>query len=237
MTTWIRAFLGLLFPRQCVVCKRLLNHTEKFICIICDSNIPRTYYHLQKDNAMEEPFWGKIPIQRATAFFYYRKESDYRNIIHELKYKGRKEIGTVMGCDMAHEIQNSGFFNGIDVILPIPIHHDRIRQRGYNQSEWIAKGIAEVTNIPVNNKAMTRKAYSSQTNQSVFDRWYNVKDTFELHQPEIFSGKHILIVDDVLTTGSTVMACALAFSSVQGVRFSIITLGVSRNIKINTPPA
>ncbi|MDR0745358.1 MAG: ComF family protein [Mediterranea sp.] len=227
MTTWIHAFFGLLFPRQCVVCNRSLSHTEKFICITCNINIPRTHYHLQKDNVIEKRFWGQIPIQRATAFFYYRKGSDYCNIIHELKYRGRKEIGTTMGRDMANEIQNSGFFNGIDVIVPIPLHRDRIRKRGYNQSEWIAKGIAEVTNIPVNNKAMARKTYSSQINQSVFERWENVKDTFELHQPELFSGKHILIVDDVLTTGATVMACASAFLPVQGVRLSIITLGAS----------
>jgi ComF family protein len=227
MITWIRAFFGLIFPCQCVVCSRLLSSAEKFICITCNINLPRTHYHLQKDNIIEKQFWGQIPIQRATAFFYYRKGSDYCHIIHELKYKECKEIGAVMGCYMANEIQHSGFFDDIDVIVPIPLHRDRIRRRGYNQSEWIAKGIAEITNIPVNSTAMSRKAYNSQINQSVFDRWENVKETFELHQPELFSGKHILIVDDVLTTGATITACALAFLPVQGVRFSVITLGVS----------
>jgi ComF family protein len=174
---------------------------------------------------MEELFGEQIPIQRATAFFYYRKGSNYCHIIHELKYNNGKEIGKTMGRDIASEIPGSGFFNDIDVIIPSPIHRDRIRQRGYNQSEWIAKGIAEVTNIPVNNKAMTRKAYKSQVNQSAFERWENVKDTFELHQPELFSGKHILIVDDVLTTGATITACASTFLPVQGVRFSVIILG------------
>jgi ComF family protein len=227
ITTWIQAFFELIFPRQCVVCNRLLNHTEKFVCIICNINLPRTNYHKQKDNIIEERFWGLIPIQRATAFFYYRKGSDYCNIIYELKYKGCKEIGSALGSDMANEIQDSGFFDGIDVIVPIPLHRDRIRKRGYNQSEWIAKGIAEITNIPVNTGAVARKAYRSQVGQSVLNRWDNVKDTFVLQQPEMFTGKHILIVDDVLTTGATIIACAQAFLPVQGIRISIITLGMA----------
>lgn len=227
MIAWICPFFELLFPRQCVVCNRLLNRDEKFVCIGCNINTPRTHYHLQKDNAVEKRFWGQIPVERATAFFYYRKGSDYCNIIHELKYKGRKEIGTVIGRNVANEIQESGFFNGVEVIVPIPLHRDKLRQRGYNQSEWIAGGIAEITNIPVCNRAITRKTDSSQIGQSLFERWENVKDAFELHQPEQFSGKHILIVDDVLTTGATIVACASAFLPVKGVRFSVITIGIS----------
>lgn len=228
MTTWIDSFFSLLFPRQCVVCNRSLSRAESFLCTVCNINMPRTRYHLQKDNMIEKLFWGQIPVERATAFFYYRKGSDYCNIIHELKYKGRKEMGTTIGHYMAGEIQGCGFFDDIDVIIPVPLHRDRIRERGYNQSEWIAKGIAEVTDLPVNNRAVVRTTCTvSQTGQSVFERWENVKDTFALREPESFRGKHILIVDDVLTTGATVMSCASVFLSIDGIRLSIITAGVS----------
>ena len=229
MTTWIHSFFNLLFPHHCVVCGCSLSHTEKYLCTVCNMNMPRTHYHLEKDNVIEKQFWGQIPIERATAFFHYRKGSDYCNIIHELKYKGRKEIGIAIGHLMAGEVHNSSFFGDIDVIIPVPLHQDRIRQRGYNQSEWIAKGIAEVTNLPINNRAVVRTTSTgTQTSQSVFERWENVKHSFVLHKPEELQGKHILIVDDVLTTGATIMACASAFLAVEGVRFSVITVGVSR---------
>ena len=191
--------------------------------------MPRTHYHLQKDNRIEKRFWGLIPIERATAFFYYHKGSDYCDIIHELKYKGRKEIGLFIGQYMAGEIQDSGFFTDIDAIIPVPLHRERMRQRGYNQSEWIAKGIAEVMNLPIDIRAVARIARTdSQTHQSASDRWENVKDAFVLQRdPEEFRGKHLLLVDDVLTTGATIMACASAFSSVEGIRFSVITVGVA----------
>lgn len=228
MTTWFHSFFNLLIPRQCVVCNRPLSHAEKCLCTFCNINIPRTHYHLQKDNFMEKLFWGQIPIERATAFCHYRKGSEFRNIIHKLKYKGRKDIGEVLGSYIANEIQDCGFLNDVDVIIPIPLHPGRFKSRGYNQSECIAKGIAGVTGIPVNNQAILRKTHTeTQTGYSVMERWKNVKDAFEAHQPNDFTGKHILLVDDVLTTGATIMACASTLSNVKGIRFSVITLGIA----------
>lgn len=229
MITWIQSFIHLLFPHQCTVCNRPLSHAEKCLCTVCSINMPRTNYHLQKDNLIEKQFWGQIPIERATALFYYQKGSNYCNIIHDLKYKGRKQIGRIMGHYIAGEIQESGFFDNIDIIVPVPLHPKRFKKRGYNQSEWIAKGIADITHIPVNNYTITRKTYTdSQTSQTVFERRENAKDTFNIHRPEQFAGKHILLVDDVLTTGATVMACASVFSHIEGIRFSVLALGVSR---------
>ncbi|NDV82093.1 ComF family protein [Bacteroides sp. 51] len=228
MRNWMESFFNLLIPRQCVVCSRTLSHAERCMCTLCNINIPRTHYHLQKDNQMEKQFWGQIPIERVTAFFYYRKGSAYRNIIRVLKYKGRKDVGEIMGKHFAQEIMGSGFLDCIDLIIPIPLHHKRFKKRGYNQSEWIARGIAGVCQIPINNQAIIRKAYTdSQTSNSVTERWENVKDAFELQQTEGLTGKHILLIDDVLTTGATIKACASVLSDIEGVRFSIITLGVS----------
>lgn len=229
MKNWILSFCNLLIPRQCVVCNRILSHAERGICTFCNINMPRTHYHLQKDNYMEKQFWGLIPVERVTAFFHYQKGNEYRRIIHALKYKGRKDVGEIMGMQIAWEIQDSGFFDGIDLIIPIPLHHKRLRNRGYNQSEWIAKGIANVSKIPINNQAILRITHTdSQTAYSVAQRWENIKDAFELHWVEGLTGKHVLLVDDVLTTGATIKACASALSNIEGIRFSIITLGVSR---------
>lgn len=229
MRNWIQSFFNLLIPRQCVVCNRVLSHAEKCLCTFCNINIPRTHYHLQTDNYMEKQFWGLIPVERVTAFFHYQKGNEYRSIIHALKYKGRKDVGETMGSQFAREIQASGFFDNIDLIIPIPLHHKRFRNRGYNQSEYIARGIASISQIPINNQAIIRKMHTdTQTAYSVTERWENIKDAFELRQPKGLTGKHILLIDDVLTTGATIKACASVLSDIEGVRFSIITLGVSR---------
>lgn len=173
-------------------------------------------------------FWGKFPLERATSFFYYRKGSDFRRILHLLKYGGQKEIGAIMGRYMAAELIESGFFQGIDVIIPIPLHETKQRIRGYNQSEWIARGIAAVTGIPVDTEAVVRRKYTeTQTRKSIFERWENVEGIFELHHAESLIGKHVLIVDDVLTTGATTVACASRIMEVEGIRISVLTLAVA----------
>lgn len=169
---WFGAFLSLLFPRCCVVCGRPLAKGEECICAVCNMDLPRTDYHLRRDNPVELLFWGKFPLERATSFFYYRKGSDFRRILHLLKYGGQKEIGAIMGRYMAAELIESGFFQGIDVIIPIPLHETKQRIRGYNQSEWIARGIAAVTGIPVDTEAVVRRKYTeTQTRKSIFERW------------------------------------------------------------------
>ena len=137
---WLSSFLSLLFPRCCVVCDRPLAKGEECICTVCNINLPRTNYHLRKDNPVERLFWGQIPLERATSFFFYEKGSDFRLILHRLKYGGQKEIGAIMGRYMAAELLSSHFFQGIDVIIPIPLHKKKQQIRGYNQSEWIARG-------------------------------------------------------------------------------------------------
>lgn len=222
---WLGSFLSLLFPRCCVVCGRALVRGEECICTMCNMDLPRTNYHLRKDNPVEQLFWGQIPLERATSFFFYHREGNFRRILYQLKYEGQKEIGAIMGRYMAAELSRTGFFEGIDVVLPIPLHKKKYKIRGYNQSEWIARGITAVTGIPIDTESILRKKNTeTQTHKSILERRDNVEGIFELQRPEALVGKHILIVDDVLTTGSTTLACASCLVKVEGIRISILTL-------------
>lgn len=222
---WLSSFVRLFFPRYCVVCGKPLQEGEEGICFRCNMDLPRTNYHLHKDNPVERMFWGKMPLERATSFFFYRKGNDSRRILHLLKYGGRKDLGELMGRQMAAELSETGFFREMDVIIPIPLHPRKQKERGYNQSECIARGISVVTGIPVDTVSVQRgKHTETQTRKSAFERWTNVEGVFLLPHPEHFAGKHILLVDDVLTTGATTTACADAFQDVEGVRISILTL-------------
>lgn len=225
---WLGSFLSLLFPRCCVVCGRPLVKGEECLCTMCNIELPRTDYHLRKDNPVEKLFWGKVPLERATSFYFYRKGSDFRQILHQLKYGGQKGIGAIMGRYMAAELLQSGFFEGVDVILPVPLHKKKLQIRGYNQSEWIARGITAVTGIPINTEAVVRrKNTETQTRKSSLERWENVEGIFELHHAESLAGKHILIVDDVLTTGATTVECASCLTGIEGIRISVLTLAVA----------
>lgn len=228
MNDWFQAFLSLFFPRCCIVCGNPLAKGEAYLCAHCNMNLPRTNLHKLRDNAVEQLFWGKIPLERAASFFYYRKGSDFRKILHRLKYGGEKEIGEAMGRCMATELLPYHFFSGIDVIIPVPLHPKKQRTRGYNQSEWIARGVSVISGIPVDTTSVSRnKKTDTQTRKTLFERWDNVDRAFTLHLPERFVGKHLLIIDDVLTTGATTVACASAFEGVGEIRISVLTLAVA----------
>lgn len=228
MKDWLNSFLSLWFPRCCVVCGRPLAKGEECICTFCNINLPRTNYHLQKDNPVEQLFWGKVALEKATSFFFYRKGSDFRQILHQLKYGGKKEIGAIMGRCMASELLASDFFEGIDVVIPVPLHKKKQKIRGYNQSEWIARGITAVTTIPIDTDTVSRhKNTETQTRKSAYERWENVNGIFALNQPESLAGKHILLIDDVLTTGATTVACACRLMEIDGVRISVLTLAMA----------
>ncbi len=229
MNTWFHSFWSLLFPRCCVVCGSPLSRGEECLCTCCNMNLPRTGFHLRKDNPVECLFWGRIPgLKRASSFLFYRKGSDFRRILHMLKYGGYKELGEVMGRYMSAELSSGEFFDGVDMIIPVPLHRKKQKLRGYNQSEWIARGIASVTGIPLCAECMIReKNTETQTRKSTFERWENVEGIFRLCDTVHFEGKHVLLVDDVLTTGATTVACASAFAGVSGIRISVLTLAVA----------
>ena len=227
---WHRV-LDLISPRLCMVCGQRLTVSEETICSKCNFHLPRTGFQQDPyENEMAKLFWHQIPIERVTALFYYEAHSETANILYELKYKSHPEIGEVMGRLVAKELQPSGFFDGIDGIVPIPLAKKRQRQRGYNQSLEIARGISEITNLPIYNKVVRRNVFEgSQTNKGRWERNENVEKVFEMTDETAIHGKHLLIIDDVVTTGATVIACAKELCKAGNVKISVLSLGFAKN--------
>ena len=221
-------FIHLLFPNLCIVCNENLQKNEQHICVRCLYEIPKTNFHLLTDNPIEKRFWGKVPIFRGTAFFYFQKGSPFQKLLHALKYKGNKEIGEVLGRYAAADLLDSPDFRDVDVIIPVPLHPKKFKKRGYNQSEWIAKGMSEILNKPQDSTTLYRvRENTTQTKKTVFERYENTEGIFELLDKNTFSGKHVLLVDDVLTTGSTLEACIKALLKTDTIKVSIFTLAVA----------
>ena len=221
-------FINLMFPAVCIVCGNALLQNEHQLCLSCLNDIPKTNYHLIDENPIEKGFWGKVRIHRATSCFFFEKGSPFQKLLHMMKYKGNKEIGELMGKYAAADLLDSPDFTSIDIIIPVPLHPLKYRSRGYNQSEWIAKGISSVLQKPLDCSTLIRvRENPSQTLKSVFERYENTEGIFELTDKLLLEGKHVLLVDDVLTTGSTVEACARALLETKRIKISIFTLAVA----------
>ena len=227
---WHR-LLDFISPRCCVVCGHRLSVSEEIICVRCNFHLPRTGFQRNPyENEMAKLFWGQIPIERATSLFYYEAHAETANILYELKYRDHPEIGEVMGRMLAKEIQPSGFFDGIDEIIPIPLAKKRLRQRGYNQSMEIARGVSEMTGLPILNKVVERTAFEgSQTRKGRWGRNENVEYVFKLADGSAIRGKHLLLIDDVVTTGATIIACAKELLKVPDIKISVFSLGFAKS--------
>ena len=222
---WIKSLEDWLFPHYCAICGAKLRADERAVCLHCLASMPLTGYHLWKENPVEKLFWGKFPLERATAWIAYQRGTPYAKIIHQFKYRGRKTLAVDMGRMMAADLQKSGFFENIDFIVPVPLHSRRLRMRGYNQSEMLAKGVSEITQIPVLNDVIERTHYTeTQTKKSGTERAENMKESFRVTDASHIVGKHVLLVDDVVTTSSTLTACGDALQAVEGIRLSVLAL-------------
>ena len=220
----------LFFPRCCNVCGGGLLHHETVLCMHCNVNLPRTEISNIHSNKTTELFAGRIPFVKAQSFFYYTKHSNYTNIIHNLKYNGQKSIGFNMGVMFAQELYQTGFFNDIDILIPIPLHKMREKQRGYNQSYFIASGISKKTGITIDTQSVQRRINTnSQTKKHKFERINNVENIFELNKNHSLNNKHILLVDDVITTGATIESIANTLSRVEDIKISIASLAIANH--------
>lgn len=220
-------FLKFFYPDLCVVCGQILNRHEKVLCLPCLFKIPRTGFCHDSLNPVSQLFWGRVRIENAASFFYYNKGSAYQSIIHKLKYNGRKDIGIEMGRIYASELGNT-VFKGADFIVPVPLHPSRLRERGYNQSEMIAKGLSDGLKIPLKLDLLCRtESTSTQTRKSRFERFRNIDGKFLAMKDRGAEGKHIVLTDDVVTTGSTLESCASALLELPGTKVSILTLATA----------
>ena len=226
---WISPLIRLFFPHYCAVCEGRLQEEEEVLCEECWQRFPRTNFHLLKDNPVERLFWGKFTLGRATAFYYYWQEDDYSRIVRLLKYANRPDVGISMGRKMAVELLPSGFFEGVDMLIPVPLHEKRQKERGYNQSEQLALGVQEITDIPLRTEAVVRvRNTETQTHKTAQERFENMQQVFQRVAPiESLQGKHVLLIDDVLTTSATLTACADALREVPDLTISILALAMA----------
>ncbi|WP_300727302.1 ComF family protein [uncultured Bacteroides sp.] len=215
------------FPRICAVCGKKLTLTEEGVCVACLQHLPYTRLQDAADNSMEKCFWGRFPIERAFSLFYFEKGGAVADLLHAMKYHGQKQLCRSMGKLIGAELAGTSFFCDIDYLIPVPLFPTRQKQRGYNQSRLLSDGISLLTGIPVREKFLIRlRNNATQTHKSSFGRWENVEGLFSI-TPGTFNqleNKHILLVDDVLTTGATLVSCADAFAGITGIRISVVTL-------------
>ena len=216
--------LHLFFPHICTGCGSDILNVESALCMRCVDAMPETNFELHPDNPVEKSFWGRLPLIGATAQFYFTKESLMQHLMHQFKYKGNRELGIQLGRMMGEQIMNSGRFDA-DALVPLPLFPAKEKRRGYNQATVLCLGMAERMKIPILDKAITRPQHTeTQTKKGRIERWKNMEGKFILSDPDAIKNKHLLLVDDVVTTGATLEACGNELLKAENVRLSLATL-------------
>ena len=227
---WFDSILNLFFPRVCAACGEPLLKDEETVCLKCRYLLPKTGYELNPDNPLAQAFYGRVKLHAVTACYFFTKTGKVQHLIHQLKYKDNTGAGLFLGQQLGESIKDAPLFQGIDYLIPIPLHPKRERKRGYNQSLLIAQGIHEVTGIAIGDKYLVRAVYNeTQTRKSAEERYKNVKGIFELRNGEELKGKHVLLIDDVLTTGATLESCAHQLENIPGITISAATAACAGN--------
>ncbi|HYG40202.1 MAG TPA: ComF family protein [Cytophagales bacterium] len=225
----IKEFFRLIYPTFCLACHKALEGGEDTICTFCRFELPKTNFHLTSPNPLEQRFWGKIHLHRAFAYLYFIKHGKVQKLIHHLKYKGHQEVGEMLGKWYGFELAESGFTGKFDVIVPVPLHKNKLKKRGYNQCDAFARSLSETLSIPVCLNALNRiTSTSTQTKKSRFARWKNVEEIFVVNNKEEVAGKKILLIDDVVTTGSTLEACGHVLLQEGAKELSVACLAISQ---------
>jgi len=208
MKNIFRDFIDLFYPSLCICCKNRLVNQEPFICLECLSTLPLANHLETEGDHLEKLFYGRLQLENIACFGYFTKGGKFQKIIHEIKYKNNKDLAIYIGKLCGNKLKDSNFIKDIDYIVPVPLHPNRLKKRGYNQSLLLAQGIAEKINLPIiDNNLIRLKDNDSQTTKSKIERWNNIDKIFEVEDKSVFQNKHILIIDDVITTGATIEIC------------------------------
>lgn len=227
---WLQDFVSLFYPEWCAACHIPLVKGESLLCTQCRMTLPETGFHNDPENHVARHFWGRVQLHAAAALYFYRKGSRVQTMIHHLKYHDRPEIGVAIGQYYGAQLKEAPLFADIDCIIPVPLHPKKEHKRGYNQATQFAKGLSMAMGVPYYRKWLVRNTFtSSQTRKSRIERWQNVDTVFTLNRAKYLTGKHVLLVDDVITTGATLEACAQTLGQVPGTKVSIATMATAFN--------
>jgi ComF family protein len=220
-----RSLIHLFFPHCCAGCGNDVPHHEQVLCLTCITRLPLTNFQVHAGNPVENIFRGRLPLLSATSYCYFTKDSLLQHLLHQFKYKDHQEIGHWFGRRMGEAVIASSRVTLPDALVPIPLFAARERRRGYNQASVLCDGMAEITGLPVWKNIVTRTSLTeTQTRKTRIERWQNIEGRFALQNPALIHGRHLLLVDDVVTTGATLEACGQALLTAGNVQLSIATL-------------
>ncbi|CAN5435443.1 ComF family protein [soil metagenome] len=222
-------FISLLFPNACFICDEGLAKGEKYLCTGCIYRLPKTNSHLLRENPLIQRFHGILEVKAVISYLNFIKKGSVPKLFYKMKYENFAEIGEILGRWFGQDLKESGFKEEYDIVMPVPLHKSKLRKRGYNQSDGIAKGIAEILELPWDNKSLFRSIKNiSQTSMGRIERWKNVENIFTVKNQENVEDKRILLVDDVLTTGATLEACGAALLNAGCSELGIATLAAAQ---------
>jgi ComF family protein len=205
----VKDFIGLFYPEVCLCCGEELGVKEEFVCTMCMYKLPKTNFHKTQNNPLAKVFWGRVELDSVAAYCHYQKGNTVQELVHEIKYNGKKELGVYLGKHYGFDLKGFEVFNKVDALVYIPLHPKKLKKRGYNQSAYFAEGLSQSMGVPILHNAISRiKNTDTQTRKSRYERWENVEGIFKVEMATELKGKHVLLVDDVITTGSTIEACA-----------------------------
>jgi len=225
-----KSIINLFFPPVCSGCHSLLISNENVICTLCRHNLPLTNHHINPENEAVKKFYGRIPVEYASALLYFHKKGIVQELIHNLKYKGQEEIGTVLGEWYAEELKNLAIIKSVDQIIPVPLHKRKLRERGYNQVTNFGLALSKNLNLDYNNSVLFRKIYSkTQSKKNLLHRSDGIDTTFDVSFTEKDHNKHFLLIDDVITTGSTLEACSHALLRIPGAKISVVCMAMAHS--------
>ena len=225
-----KSIINLFFPPVCAGCNSFLSTNEKVICTVCRHDIPLTNHHLNLENDAFKKFYGRIPVLHASALFYFHKKGIVQQLIHNLKYKGQEEIGTTLGQWYAEDLKNIEILASIDEIIPVPLHRRKLKERGYNQVTAFGKALSCSLDLQYNDSLLIRNVYSkTQSKKNLLGRTEGIETIFDVSFTEKDHNKHFLLIDDVITTGSTLEACSKVMMKIPGAKISIVCMAMAQS--------